>query len=75
MNRDFWTCGSFSEINRRESRAKAALRHLDIVFGSALAANRVGRGCDANLDAQTSWQAQYSVDFEVQISFHFRRTL
>ena len=41
VSRDCWTCGSFSEIGG--SLEKAALWHPDVVFGSALAANRLGR--------------------------------
>ena len=44
VNRGFWTCGSFSEKSEEVSSLScAALWHLDVVFGNALAANRLGR--------------------------------
>ena len=38
VNRDSWTCGLFSEIGGAK-----AFGHLDVVFGNAFAANRMGR--------------------------------
>ena len=43
VSRDFWTCGSFSKIGSLRSQAKAAFWHLDVFFGSVLAANLLGR--------------------------------
>ena len=47
VNRDFWTCGCGSFSGSEQ----------DVVIGSALAANRLGRAA-VNLDAQISWQAR-----------------
>ena len=49
VNRDFWTCGSLSEI------------------GGSL--ERKAPGCAMCLDVQISWQAQYFVDLQMQISW------
>ena len=51
-----------------KSRAKAALWHLDVVFGSVLAAKHRGYG-SVNLEVQILWQAQHFVNFKVKTSW------
>ena len=63
VNRDFWTCGLFSEIGGGlERKLRFGIWMLSLEVRIALAGLR-----DVKLEVQISQQAQHFVDLEVQI--------
>ena len=64
VNRDFWTCGSFSEIGgtlAQKLRFGILMLSLEALLGqNALAGLR-----HVNLEMRMSWQAQHFVNLKV----------